>query len=117
MLAISNSFKYYFFDGFTDMRKGFDSLAGIVLSHMGCFTLEHCIFIFTNKKRNQIKLLLWEGDGFSIYYKRLERGAFEVPKKNSNDNFSISAVQLQLILNGIKLSEVKYKTRFSLKNK
>ena len=61
------------------MRKGFDSLCGIVTRHMQLNALSGGIFIFINKKRNQVKLLLWEGDGLSLYYKRLEQGAYELP--------------------------------------
>jgi transposase len=56
-----------------DMRKGFDSLSGIVKSRMALNVLNGAVFIFLNKRRTHIKLLLWEGDGFSIYYKRLEK--------------------------------------------
>lgn len=58
------------------MRKGFDSLCGIISSQMQLEIMGGTIFIFFNKKRNQVKLLLWEGDGLSIYYKRLEKGTY-----------------------------------------
>jgi len=56
------------------MRKGFDSLCGIVKWQMALNALNGSVFIFLNRRRTHIKLLLWEGDGFSIYYKRLEKG-------------------------------------------
>jgi transposase len=64
------------------MRKGFDSLCSIVSSQMKLNALSGSMFIFINKKRNQVKLLLWEGDGLSLYYKCLEKGTYELPYTN-----------------------------------
>lgn len=94
------------------MRKGFDSLSGLVQQHMHLDVLSGSIFIFMNKKRNQVKLLLWEGDGLSLYYKRLEQGRYEWPA--ARDGYSITAQQLQLILQGIQIKSVQFKKRFSL---
>ena len=95
------------------MRKGFDSLCGIVSSHMQHHILSGAVFIFFNKKRNQVKLLLWEGDGFSIYYKRLEKGTYELPVCiGEQSSVSISHYQLQLILQGISLKSVRQRKRY-----
>ena len=94
------------------MRKGFDSLSGIVSSHMQMNALSGSVFIFINKKHNQVKLLLWEGDGFSLYYKRLEEGTFELPEADKNESLSISNQQLQLILQGISLKSVRRRKRY-----
>jgi len=53
------------------MRKGFDSLSGLVALQLQMNALSGAVFIFFNKKRNQMKLLVWEGDGFAMHYKRL----------------------------------------------
>jgi transposase len=110
MLHLSASVNYYFYNGAVDMRKGFDSLSGLVQQHMQLNVLNGGIFIFINKKRNQVKLLLWEGDGLSLYYKRLERGTYESPL--TGEGYHMSATQLQLILQGIQLKSVKMKTRY-----
>lgn len=95
------------------MRKGFDSLSGLVTSLMQLNVLSGSVFIFLNKKHNQIKLLLWEGDGFSIYYKRLEKGTFELPAvDDKNGILSISAQQLQFILQGISLKSIRRRPRY-----
>src|SRR5206468_11091447 len=78
MLHLSAGCRYYLYSGNTDMRKGFDSLCGIISSEMKENALSGAVFIFFNKKHNQVKLLLWEGDGFAMYYKRLEQGTYEV---------------------------------------
>ena len=97
------------------MRKGFDSLSGLVQEHMHSNVLQGGVYIFVNRKRNQIKLLSWEGDGLAIYYKRLEKGVYEFPSiLPGNNSATIDSLQLQLILQGIVLGSVKKKIRFSL---
>jgi transposase len=84
------------------MRKGFDSLSGTVSSKMNQDALSGAVFIFLNKKHNQVKLLLWEGDGFGLYHKRLEKGTYELPSYD----------ELQLILQGISLKSVRRRKRY-----
>lgn len=95
------------------MRKGFDSLCGIVSSKMNLEALSGAVFIFLNKRHNQVKLLLWEGDGLSIYHKRLERGTYELPSyDDQSPSLSVSSDQLQLILQGISLKSVRRRKRY-----
>ena len=96
------------------MRKGFDSLSGLVSSQMQLNVLSGSVFIFVNKKHNQVKLLLWEGDGFAMYYKRLEKGTYEIPD-GKNASLSLSSQQLQLILEGISLKSVRRRKRYEHK--
>ena len=95
------------------MRKGFDSLSGIVTSELKMNVLSGAVFIFINKKHNQVKLLLWEGDGFAVYYKRLEKGTYEVPSiRQDNSDLSISNEALQYILSGVSLKSVYKRKRY-----
>lgn len=113
MLHLSPSCQYYFYNGATDMRKGLDSLCGLVSSKMQLDALSGAVFIFINRKRNQVKLLLWEGDGLSLYYKRLEKGTYElVHSTNESSSFSISAQQLQFILQGVSLQKIYFRSRY-----
>ena len=115
MLYLNSSIAYYWYNGSADMRKGFDALCGIVQEHMQANVLLGGVYIFINRKRNQVKLLQWEGDGLAIYYKRLEKGVFELPCITPGvTSVAIDAEKLQLILQGIVLSSVKKKVRFSL---
>ena len=84
MLHLSSTCTYYLYAAHTDMRKGFDGLCGIVQSQMSQNALSGSVFIFVNRRRTQLKLLLWEGDGFAIYYKRLEKGTYELPAVSSS---------------------------------
>jgi transposase len=113
MLHLSPAGRYYLHRGNTDMRKGFDSLGGMVSSQMQLNALNGAVFIFFNKKRNQVKLLLFEGDGFALYHKRLEKGTYEIPACNDHkSSMNISSQQLQLILQGISLKSVRIRKRY-----
>lgn len=115
MLHLNSSTTYYWYNGAADMRKGFDALCGIVQQHLQSNVLQGGVYIFVNRKRNQIKLLTWEGDGLAIYYKRLEKGVYELPVITSEaTSATIDSIQLQLILQGIVLNSVRKKVRFSL---
>jgi transposase len=113
MLHLSSSCQYYLYTGSTDMRKGFDSLSGLVNRQLQLNALSGSVFIFFNKKRNQVKLLLWEGDGLAMYYKRLEKGTYEIPAiQDDKSNILMSAEQLQLILQGISLKSIRKRKRY-----
>lgn len=113
MLHLSTHCRYFLYTGITDMRKHFDALSGLVTSQMQHNVLSGDIFIFLNRKRNQVKLLLFEGDGFAIYHKRLERGTYELPKVHDHSqSYSLSHQQLLLMLQGISLSSVKKRVRY-----
>ena len=100
------------------MRRGFDSLSGLVITHLQMNVLSGAVFIFINKKRNQVKLLLWEGDGLAMYYKRLEKGTYELPVyTGENNSASMNSEQLQLILQGISLKSVRKRNRYQHSDK
>lgn len=113
MLHLSRSCRYYLCPGATDMRKHFDGLSGLVSSSMHGHVPGGDIFIFINKRRNQIKLLLFEGDGFAIYHKRLEKGTYELPAVNGDAaSIAVSHEQLLLLLQGISLRLVRKRKRY-----
>lgn len=113
MLHLSVNCRYFLYTGVADMRKHFDALSGMVTSQMQHNVLSGDIFIFLNRRRNQIKLLLFEGDGFSIYHKRLEKGTYELPGQQDGVSLSLSHQQLLLILEGIALRSVKKRPRYA----
>lgn len=118
MLALSNALRYFFYRDAADMRKGFDGLSGLVRNELQCDPLSGDVFIFINKRRNQVKLLLWEGDGFSIYYKRLERGTYELPSLEAHaTSAALRSEELMLILQGISLKSVHRRKRYQADTK
>lgn len=113
MLHLSPFCKYYLYNGNADMRKGFDSLSGMVSSQMHDDILSGAVFIFINKKRNQVKLLLWEGDGLALYHKRLEKGTYELPLLEAETaTLSVSSEQLLWILQGVCLKSIHKRKRY-----
>jgi transposase len=100
------------------MRKGFDGLSGVVRNSLGMDPLSGDVFIFLNRRRTHMKLLVWEESGFVVYYKRLERGRFEYPNIDGAErSIVISWRQLMLIIEGIELRSVRQRKRFSLAKK
>lgn len=107
-----SSTTYYLYDQPTDMRKSFNTLGAIVTGQMNLGLLSGAGFVFINRRRTHLKMLRWEGDGFSLYFKRLERGTYE--HLTGLSNFEISYENLLLILRGIETKKVCKKKRFSL---
>jgi transposase len=114
MLALSDAKRYYLCRHPADMRKSFDGLSGIISSQMQAKPLSGDIFIFLNKRRNQLKLFYWNLDGYAIWYKRLERGTFELPVSTdtTEESLAVQAWQLRLILEGVQLKSITRRTRY-----
>jgi transposase len=112
VINLSSQHRYYLYQGVTDMRKGFDSLSGLVRNEMAGNPMSGSVFIFLNSRRTHIKLLVWDTTGFVLYWKRLERGTFEIPPAESAKS-ELAWRNLVLILEGINLSSVSYRKRFA----
>jgi transposase len=113
MLHLSSHCRYFLCRDPTDMRKGFDSLSGLVTGHMQRDVRSGDVFVFVNRGRTHVKLLLWEGDGFGLYYKRLERGTYELPRTaQQGPSAPVTAEQLSLILRGISLKFIRKRKRY-----
>ncbi|HEX3934327.1 MAG TPA: IS66 family insertion sequence element accessory protein TnpB [Puia sp.] len=113
MFSIHTATRYLLYHRWADVRKSFDGLSGIVTNELKMPLQLGDVFIFLNKRRTHIKLLQWEGDGYSLYYKRLEEGTFELPLWACDGSHSIiTAKQLLLILQGISLKKVVYRKRY-----
>ena len=116
MLHLSSNERYYFYNQVVDMRKGCYGLCGIVQNEMKKNVLLCDVFVFINKRRNQIKLLQWDKDGFALYEKRLEKGLFEQPGNTQNGtDILLTHLQLQHILQGVILKSVRHKKRFTIR--
>ena len=97
----------------TDMRRSFDKLAEMTRSILAQDPFSGHLFVFFNRPRDRVKILFWDRSGFFLYYKRLERGAFRVPKLDDS-RVQIEAAELALILDGIDLAGSTRQKRFSL---
>jgi transposase len=95
------------------MRKGFNLLCGIILNELGRQVTQGDAFIFINKPRTHLKLLVYEQGGFTIFYRRLEKGAFEVPAFDLDaKSMQITSDQFHFILRGISLKKISYRKRY-----
>ena len=113
MLTLSETTCYYIYSDNTDMRKGFDSLSGIVSSQMQFNPLSDDVYIFLNRRRTQMKLLHWEGDGFALYYKRLEQGTFELPHVKENEHaVKVTVSHLKKIFQGVSVYQNRQRKRY-----
>lgn len=113
MLHLSDKSRYLLYNANADMRKSFHGLAAIVTYNMQCNVLNGDIYIFISKRRNAVKLLRFEGDGFAIYYKRLEKGTFEIPEQDKKSEILLlTDNELIFILKGISLKGIKYRLRY-----
>jgi transposase len=113
LLHLSDQRSYHLYRKETDMRKGFNLLCGIVINELGRQVMSGDAFIFINKPRTHLKMLVYEQGGFTIFYRRLEKGAFEVPAFDLDaKSMQITSDQLHFILRGILLKEIKYRKRY-----
>ena len=114
MFALTTQQHYFLYHQPTDMRKGFNGLSGLVRNELGKDPLNGNVFIFINRRRNRMKLLVWEDSGFVLYYKMLEQGTFELPLSKEGTSGKITWQDLVLILEGVQLGSIKKRKRFSL---
>jgi len=70
--------------GYTDMRKSIDGLAAVVQEQFHFNPFTSSLYLFCGKRRDRMKCLLWEGDGFCLLYKRLENGSFRWPRSEED---------------------------------
>jgi transposase len=95
--------KVYLACGRTDMRKNINGLAAIVEV---CFKLDpfsETLFVFCNKTRDRIKILEWDGDGFWLYFKRLEKSHFRWPAVGEEATITLNGEELNILLGGAKV--------------
>ncbi|MGO1469917.1 MAG: IS66 family insertion sequence element accessory protein TnpB [Tissierella sp.] len=98
--------KIYIACGKTDMRKAIDGLSALVSQNFKLSPFDNVLFIFCGGKRDRIKALLWEGDGFLLLYKRLEGGVFQWPR-NTEEVREISPQQYRWLIEGLSIDQKK----------
>lgn len=114
MIGFTSAQRYYLARGSADMRKSYDGLSGLVRDGLGRDPLSGDVFIFLNRRRTMIKILVWDRSGFVLWCKRLERGTFELPR-GTDEAVSIGLrwEELVLILEGVSLRSVRRRKRYS----
>ncbi len=96
----------YLVCGYTDMRRSIDGLAGIVKQNFGLEPCSGSLFLFCGKRRDRMKALLWEDDGFLQMYKRLDNGAFQWPRSESKAKL-LTQEQFVWLMQGLSVEQPK----------
>lgn len=115
MLSIAANTRIFVAAGATDMRKGFDGLQGIVTTVLEQDPLSGHLFLFVNRRRDKLKILYWDVDGLAIWYRRLEKGTYQLPRISDDlKSAEIRSDELTMLLRGIDLESVRRRKRFAL---
>lgn len=115
VLSLASDARIYLATEPTDMRKSFDGLSAIVQHRFHRDPFDGDVFVFLNRRRDRIKILVWDRNGFWIAMKRLERGTFEAWRATTDDGGShveIPRAQLAMLLEGIEMKRVKFRRQF-----
>lgn len=113
LLPYHGRLRYWLYTAPADMRKGFDGLSGLVRDQLKQDPLAGDVFIFISRSRANIKILYWDGDGFALYCKRLERGRFDHPASTALVR-ELRRDELAMLLEGVRLVEVRRKARYEV---
>lgn len=101
MLTFSSAVNIYYCPTPVNLHRSFDGLPGLVRERLGHDPLDGSLYVFFNRRLTCVKILCWEGDGYSIWGKRLERGRFNIPRE-ADGRIRLEPRELQAILAGIK---------------
>jgi transposase len=114
MLTLGSTGRIWVCAQAVDGRKSFDGLSAIVTSHLGRDPLSGDLFVFRNRRGDRLKILAWQGDGFALYVRRLERGTFAFPSTavDVNAAVSVTATELAMILGGVDWTRTKRRLRY-----
>jgi transposase len=105
MLRETVAGQVYLARGATDMRKNIDSLAAIVAGEFNLDVTRGSWFVFCNSGRDKLKILYFEGNGFWLYYRRLERGRFRWPTSGDSETIQVTSRQLRWLLDGLSIEQ------------
>lgn len=114
MIFVPRAVRVYFATAPVNLRKSFDGLSNEVRAVLVQDPLSGHVFVFLNKRRTQVKLLVWTRGGFTVVHKRLERGTFSFPEKVTGEatSVSIDAHELTMLLEGIEVRDARTKARW-----
>ncbi len=113
MMHLPASVRVYLCTSPCDMRRSFDGLHALVTNSLQLDALAGHLFVFSNRRRDRIKILYWDRDGFAVWAKRLEEGTYAMPfTERGEPRREITAQELGALLSGIDLSQAKRRKRY-----
>jgi transposase len=114
MLSFPHTVRIFLHTEAVDLRKSFDGLSGLVSQAFPeQDLLSGHLFLFLNGRRDRIKMLHWDADGLVIWYKRLEAGSFQVPRRmEPGGAVELKSAQLAMLLSGIDLTDARQRKRY-----
>ena len=113
MMHLPASVRVYLCTTPCDMRRSFDGLHAMVTGVMQLDAFAGHLFVFSNRRRDHVKILYWDRDGFAVWSKRLEEGTYAMPFENAPERrHEITAQELGALLSGIDLSAAKRRKRY-----
>ena len=114
MIHLPASVRVYLCLTACDMRKSFDGLHALVREHMELDAFAGHLFVFTSRRRDRVRILYWDRDGFAVWSKRLEEGTYAVPLAESAEERrrEITAQELGALLSGIDLNHARRRKRY-----
>ena len=97
-----------------DMRRSFDGLHALVREHLQLDAYAGHLFVFTSRRRDRVKILYWDRDGFAVWSKRLEEGTYRLPSADKGEGHrrEISMQELGALLSGIDLDQAVRRKRY-----
>jgi transposase len=95
-----------------DMRLSFDGLHALVRDHLQLDAFAGHLYLFANRRKDRLKILYWDGDGFAIWTKRLEAGTYAIPGEVGAPHIQIMPEELGALLSGIDLSTATRRKRY-----
>lgn len=107
MLSLAGIERVYLACGATDMRKSIDGLAALVSQVFHLDPFAPSLFVFCNRRRDKLKILYWDMNGFWLLYRRLESGRFKWPQSPADATLTVDRRQLQWLLHGLDLEQRK----------
>lgn len=119
MLTLPSSIRILVSSGTTDLRKSFDGLSALVTSQFEHDPLDGNLYVFHNRRRNQVRVLFWDRTGFMIIGKKLARGTFHFLRSEGHDGpyIEMDSAELSLVMEGIDLTNAKKRLRWRPLNK
>jgi transposase len=113
MMHLPASVRVYLCLTACDMRKSFDGLHALVREHLELDALAGHLFVFASRRRDRVKILYWDRDGFAVWSKRLEEGTYAVPFDGAQERQrEITVQELGALLSGIDLTQAARRQRY-----